>query len=70
MDKDIALLRYALASILTELDREKTDEEMMEDVATIAQEALDSTKQYRKGKDLTLDGIGIEGWRDYLARRT
>jgi hypothetical protein len=60
----IHLLRYALASIWTELETESPSQE---DCAEIANQALELTVCFAKGK-VPSNSIGLEGWKEYLER--
>ena len=55
-------LRFALAAIWTELEKDNPSEE---DMRQIANEALELTKHHERPKDLTLDGTGLESWKQY-----
>lgn len=66
----IDFFRHAIASIATALDRDDPDEKIIEEVGGIADNVLELTKDWprTKGKDLTLDGVGEEGWIQYKAK--
>lgn len=67
--KEIYLLRMALASIWTEAERDAPPEELLKNCQRIADEALELTKYLATAKDLTNDGIGLEGWVNHLGKR-
>lgn len=59
-------LRYALASIWTEIEKDSPSEE---DVRQIVNEALEMTRHHTKaGKDLTLGETGLAGWDEYCKK--
>ncbi len=58
----IQTLRFALASIWTELEK---DQPSLEDCQRIADDALDLTKSHAEAKSLTSQGTGLEGWLEY-----
>ncbi len=67
MSDPVDLLRFALAAICTELEK---DNPSLEDCQQIADEALALTADCgipRSGKRVDLDGQGLESWRQYLA---
>ena len=66
----IDFFRHALCSIATALDRDDPDEKIIEEVGAIADDALQLSQKWypRKGKDLTLHGVGEEGWIEYKAK--
>lgn len=57
----IATLRWALACIWTELEK---DEPNVYGCQDIANQALELSKEYAKPKDLTNDLNGVEAWID------
>ena len=64
LKRTIDILRCAAASVWTECEE---DEPNVEDIQQIADEALKLTTQFaRPGKNLTLDGTGLDGWTQYL----
>lgn len=67
--KTIGLLRFALAAIWTNFDTETVAEcDKIEHAMQIADHALEITKHLARGKDLTLDGVGLESWKGFLAK--
>lgn len=64
----VRLLRFALASVWTECEKDVPN---TEDLQRVASEALELTRDYAtKGKDLTNDGTGLDGWLQFLGKRT
>jgi hypothetical protein len=62
--KIIELLRFALASVSTELEKDNPN---IEDIWKIVEEALVLTKNYASlGKDLTNQETGLLGWRIFI----
>lgn len=62
----IDLLRYALASVWTECEKDAPE---VDDIRRIVGEALALTEQFvRPGKDLTNGGTGLEGWLAHTGR--
>lgn len=63
----VRLLRYAAASVWTELENEAPD---LDGLQILVDQALDLTGEYApRGKDLTDDGVGVAGWRQHLVKK-
>jgi hypothetical protein len=63
----VAILRFAVSAIWTELD---SDSGCCQSAQIIAGEALELTQQFeQKGKDLTNQDIGIHSWRKYREQK-
>jgi hypothetical protein len=59
---DVDLLRHALASVWTELEKDTPD---LGGCQRVIDEALRMTPA-RPGKDVTHCGVGVEGWDEYM----
>lgn len=64
-DRAIDVLRFALAAIWTECEK---DQPNIEDVQKIADEALGLTKSFANGKNLSNE-TGLESWEEFKTRR-
>lgn len=66
----IDILRYALASVWTDLEYHIPEDMEVPDSWDIANQALRLTDDFApRGKDLTDDGTGYNGWKDYLKKK-
>lgn len=66
MTDDVKLLRFALAAIWTELEKDAPN---LGDCQLIANEALAMTLDEANGK-VPSDSTGLESWREHVRRRT
>ena len=64
--ESVRLLRFALAAIWTELERENPS---LEDCQRIADEALDLTVVYCGSRGVS-DEVGLESWLEYLEKKS
>lgn len=66
MKETIELLRFALAAIWTELEK---DDPNLSDCQDIADSALKITAGHAQPKDLTCHETGIASWTHYLQKK-
>ena len=66
-DKTIKLLRFALAAVWTECERDQPENSIISNCQIICDEALKITIEHAKAKTFGgIDGTGLESWREYI----